>query len=123
MKKILLSIIYFFICIVASQAQALFGTTAGNGTGTINKFIPATNELTIVHSFKRVDHTPGYSHFIQASDGKLYGVAGGRKNNEGVLFSYDPLAGTYTKLYDFDSSNGSGPVGSLIQATDGKLYG
>ncbi|MEP6949129.1 MAG: choice-of-anchor tandem repeat GloVer-containing protein [Ginsengibacter sp.] len=123
MKNILPGIIYFLACTLSTRAQALFGTTSlgGNGGGTVNKFITATNNLTVAHPFESIPHTPG--DFIQANDGKLYGVAGGGKNNDGVIFSFDPLSATYAKLHDFDTASGAGPAGRLLQASDGKLYG
>jgi uncharacterized repeat protein (TIGR03803 family) len=64
---------------------------------------------------------------IQATDGKLYGMANsGGKYRAGVLFSYDPSGGTYAKLFDLSDStgtNGLWAAGNLIQASDGKLYG
>ncbi len=77
MKKILLAAICFLACIFSIQAQTLFGTTfnGGNGKeGTINKFIPATNDLIVAKSFESIASRPIYTNFIQASDGKLYGM-------------------------------------------------
>jgi uncharacterized repeat protein (TIGR03803 family) len=62
MKKILLSIIYFLACTFYLRSQTLYGTTSngGNeGAGTINRFIPATNTLTVVQSFKSNDSANG----------------------------------------------------------------
>src|SRR5687767_7023643 len=76
-KKILLTIISFVAVIFFAQSQTLYGTTAQGGSfggGTINKFIPATNNLTIAKSFESIESNPYYSTFIQASDGKLYGM-------------------------------------------------
>ena len=64
------------------------------------------------------------ANFIQASDGKLYGMTySGGSSGAGVIFSFDPSSSTYTKLKDFDGTNGGNPYGSLMQASDGKLYG
>ena len=126
MKKILLSIISFLACILSIQAQTLFGTTFNGGDvggGTINKFTPATNNLIVVKSFESIPAYPLYTNFIQASDGKLYGMtAYGGSSFSGVIFSFDPSSSTYTKLKDFDYTNGSEPLGgSLMQAGNGKL--
>ena len=127
MKKTLLGITCFFACIFSIQAQTLYGTTfnGGNdGGGTINKFIPATNNLIVPKSFESFASNPDYTNFIQASNGKLYGMtAFGGSNGAGVIFSFDPSSSTYTKLKDFDNTNGAYPQGSLMQASDGKLYG
>jgi uncharacterized repeat protein (TIGR03803 family) len=131
MKKILLSIIYFLVCILTVQAQILYSTTQGGGSGgagTISKFIPATNTLSVIKSFISNDLTDGSSPegtLMQANNGKLYGLTQfGGSNGLGVIFSLDPSSETYTKLKDFDGTNGGSPYGnSLIQASDGKLYG
>src|SRR5947208_996528 len=132
MKKILLGTIYFLACIVSIEAQTLYGTTLHGGAseaGTIIKFLPATNNLTVAKSFESNPANPNYANFVQASDGKLYGTAGGGKkfgagsNGYGVIFSFDPLSSTYTKLFDFNGKNGYNPFGRLIEASNGKLYG
>src|SRR5947208_1765055 len=129
MKKIILLSTAFYCCLQLStscvQAQTLFGTTfyGGNaGVGTINKFIPATNSLTVLKSFESL--VQGFTNLVLASDGKLYGMTNkGGSTDEGVIFSFDPLTAIYTKLKNFDFTNGGNPEGSLIQASDGKLYG
>ncbi|MDQ2719852.1 MAG: T9SS type A sorting domain-containing protein [Bacteroidota bacterium] len=127
MKKILLGFAYFLVSIFSIQAQTLYGTTfngGNNGGGTINKFIPATNNLIVPKSFEDIASNPQFTNFIQASDGKLYGMTQqGGSSNMGVIFSFDPTSSTYTKVKDFDNTNGAYPIGSLIQASDGKLYG
>src|SRR5438034_5588354 len=127
MKKTLLSIACSFVYIFSIQAQTLYGTTfygGKDGAGTINKFIPATNNLVVGKSFESFDYIPYYTNFIQASDGKLYGMTlFGGSNGAGIIFSFDPSSFTYTKLKDFDGINGGAPYGSLMQASDGKLYG
>ncbi len=55
MKKTLFGTACFLACIFSMHAQTLFGTTSkgGNdGGGTINKFMPATNNLTVARSFE-----------------------------------------------------------------------
>src|ERR1044072_3078176 len=98
MKKIILLSAVFFCClqscIAPLQAQTLYGTTfnGGNGgAGTINKFIPGTNNLTVARSFEDIAGLPYYTNLVQANDGKLYGMTrvGGR-GGTGVIFSYDP---------------------------------
>ena len=127
MKKLLLSIIYFLACIFSIQAQTLYGTTSNGGTdggGTINKFIPATNNLIVAHSLESLAVNPYYTNFIQASNGKLYGMTAiGGSSGVGVIFSFDPSSASYTKVKDFNIVDGASPEGSLMQASDGKLYG
>jgi uncharacterized repeat protein (TIGR03803 family) len=130
MKKILLGFACFFAYIFSMQAQTLYGTTPNGGNdggGTINKFIPATNNLIVAKSFESITSTNGNNpcaSLVKASDGKLYGMtAYGGSSNAGVIFSFDRISSTYTNLKDFDNTNGANPYGSLIQASDGKLYG
>src|SRR5665647_2640766 len=127
MKKILLSVALFFACLFSLKSQSLFGITyAGgkDGGGTINKFNPVTNDLTVEQSFQKQGANPYYTNLIQASNGKLYGITfNGGTSDVGIIFSFDPITSTYTKLYDFDITNGSSPTGSLINGNDGKLYG
>jgi len=126
MKKLLL-ITVCFLAYISVHAQTLFGTTSAGGNaggGTINKFIPTTNDLKVVSSFQSIASNPYYTNFVQATNGKLYGMTseGGNKN-VGAIFSFDPSNSTYTRLKDFDGINGSNPKGSLVQAGNGKLYG
>ena len=134
MKKILLWLACCFASVCSIQAQALYGLTISGGNdgwGALIKFTPATNNLTVAKSFESFAANPFYTNFIQASDGKLYGMTrDGGKNKTGmfglgggVIFSFDPVSSTYTKLIDFDGTNGANPYGSLLQASDGKLYG
>ncbi len=61
---------------------------------------------------------------IQATNGKLYGMANGGKNNNGVIFEYNLSTNTYIKKLDFDGeTKGRNPYGSFMQASNGKLYG
>ncbi|HEX7846613.1 MAG TPA: choice-of-anchor tandem repeat GloVer-containing protein, partial [Chitinophagaceae bacterium] len=132
MKRYLL-FICLFAHILSVQAQTLYGLTSngGNdGVGTLIKFMAGTNNLTVEKSFENTAKLPGLTSFIQASDGKLYGVTATGGNNNvpsddggGVIFSFDPSTSTYTKLKNFDGTNGAFPSGSLVQASNGKLYG
>ena len=111
-----------------TKAQTLYGTTLNGGTGgagTINRYVPATNDLTVAKSFESLDaYNPYQTNFIEASNGKLYGMTVyGGSSDAGVIFSFDLSSSTYTKLKDFDYTNGGYPYGSLVQASNGKLYG
>ena len=107
----------------------LYGMTKYGGTnniGVIFEYDIATNTLTKKADFtdSLTGKTPNGS-LMQASNGKLYGVAkNGGINNQGVLFEYDIINDTLIKKVDFDGINkGAYPKGSLMQASNGKLYG
>lgn len=134
MNKIILSFISFWAFIFSLHAQTLYGLTpnGGNdGVGSLVKFTPATNNLTVVKSFENYAKYPYYTNLIQASNGKLYGMTlyggndhlGGTGYGGGVIFSFDPSTSVYTKLKNFEGVDGINPYGSLVQASDGKLYG
>jgi uncharacterized repeat protein (TIGR03803 family) len=106
-----------------------YGMTYAGGMydiGVLFEYDPSTFTYTKKLDFEGA--TNGSSPFgslMQASNGKLYGMARtGGANNFGVLFEYDPATNTYTKKLDFaGTTNGQYPTGSLIQASNGKLYG
>src|SRR5580765_2535349 len=121
MKKFLL-LLCFLALILHVQAQTLYGLTplgGNNGWGVLAKFTPGTNNLSVAKSFESFAASPQYTNFIQASDGKLYGMTrfGGKSLDRnslggGAIFSFDPSTSVYTKLKDFDGINGSEPYGS-----------
>jgi uncharacterized repeat protein (TIGR03803 family) len=65
------------------------------------------------------------SKIMQASNGKMYGTTyTGGKNDDGVLFEYNPLTNTVVNKLDFDDAvYGRLSESPLLQATNGKLYG
>jgi uncharacterized repeat protein (TIGR03803 family) len=113
----------------------LYGTTTEGGPacpaeydacGTVFRMTLA-GELTTVYTFCLQagcpdGHSPQYT-IVQASDGNLYGVAGGGSGGE--IFRLT-LAGELTVLYNFCQEpgcpDGSGPTGLSI-GPDGALYG
>src|SRR4051812_13104355 len=117
MKKAFLSITCSF-CIFYLQAQILFCPIRYNdrnqdSAGIIVKFLPATNTLTVVHTFSQfaTDGSSGTApsgRLVQASDGKLYGTTLGGGNNStgyGTIFSLDPSSYAYKELWTFDNAN------------------
>jgi uncharacterized repeat protein (TIGR03803 family) len=107
----------------------LYGMTSGggvNGSGVIFSFNPSTSDYTNLKVFDYAqDGGNPYGSFIQASDGKLYGVTSqGGVNSAGVIFSFSTTTSAYTKLKDLDySTDGANPYGTLVQASRGKLFG
>jgi uncharacterized repeat protein (TIGR03803 family) len=110
-----------------------FGQAMGSGGGVIFKFDATTGIWDGVSSVYKLselapDSANGYELLgspIQATDGKLYGMAVyGGASGAGTLFSYDLSTNTFTKLHDFNpDTDGFAPQGSLIQAANGMLYG
>jgi hypothetical protein len=94
------------------------------GGGTIIKFIPATNNLTVVKSFafESLAASPTAALCRQAMESYMDDDYGGSRCLV-LSFSFDPSTSTYKKLKDFNRTNGVSPSGSLMQARDGKLYG
>ncbi len=109
----------------------LYGMTSEGGSydssgsnGVIFSYDPATSTYTKLMDFDGTHGKNPYGGLTQASDGKLYGMTSeGGNNDNGVIFSFDPVTSVYTTLIYFDGTNGSWPKGSLVQASDGKLYG
>jgi uncharacterized repeat protein (TIGR03803 family) len=114
--------------IQASNGKLYGLTSAGgaNGIGTLFEYDTVTSTYTKLVDFDGAGK--GFSpkgSLVQASNGKLYGMANsGGANDKGVLFQYDPSTAVFTKELDFDAiPSGAFPYGSLIQAKNGKLYG
>jgi uncharacterized repeat protein (TIGR03803 family) len=116
----------------ASLVQAsngkLYGLTKEGGTndvGVLFEYNPATNAYSKKIDFNGINGAYPLGSLIQASNGKLYGMAtyGGAKS-VGVIFEYNITTNILTKKIDFDSTvTGSYPLGALMQASNGKLYG
>lgn len=111
--------------VLASDGK-LYGMTSNGGTnnaGVVFSFDPVTANC---QKLKDLDYVNGgfpYGHLVQATNGKLYGMAwAGGKNGMGSIFSLDPVTNGYTKILDFDGTNGAYPISSFLQAKNGKLY-
>ncbi|HNS12862.1 MAG TPA: T9SS type A sorting domain-containing protein [Bacteroidia bacterium] len=105
----------------------LYGLTAfgGNfGVGVLFSIDISNNNLVNHYNFEQSTGADPQGDLIQASNGKLYGMAcaGGLKNY-GVIYCYDPSLNHYQKVHDFDSIDGRLPVGGLLEADNGILYG
>ena len=123
--------------IIQANDGKLYGMTSagGNsGVGTIFSFDLSSSTYKKLMDFSYPNGFLAYGSFIQASDGKLYGMTflGGiapddAPSGSGNIFSFDPSSSTYMELKDFDEmndpGNGGEPRGNLFEASDGKLYG
>ncbi len=120
--------IFPFGSLIQASNGKLYGMTAYGGVnddGVIFEYDPVNEIFTKKFDFSNSGGANPSASFVQATDGKLYGMTFyGGTNNLGVLFEYDITSNTYTKKLDFDDSNkGRNPYGSLMQASNGKLYG
>lgn len=96
-----------------------------NTLGVIFELDPATGIVTKKFDFDFQSGDRPAFNVTLATDGKLYGVAGGGGvYGFGTIFAFDPLTSTCEKLHDFDGpATGAVPIGTLTLAYDGKLYG
>ena len=118
--------------LVQASDGKLYGMTDDGGSGSypdgrgvIFSYDPLTSLYAKLADFTGYNGRRGLGSLIQATNGKLYGMAwsGGPDNTDGVVFSYDLSSSRYTKLLNFDGTHGAHPYGSLMQAGNGKLYG
>ena len=130
MKQLLFFFSFIFLLTTSYAQTELWGMTAAGGQfnkGVIFKTDGSGNNQTVEYScYKVAGESPSYTHLIEATDGKLYGMTsegGAVTNTLGVLFQYDPNTNIYAKKVNFTGLNGAGPKASLVQASDGKLYG
>jgi uncharacterized repeat protein (TIGR03803 family) len=117
----------YYTTLTPGNDGKLYGMTfngGANNSGVIFSYDPAKSSYNILYDFYVENGAQPAGSLIQASDGKLYGMAVfGGNYGYGVIFSFDIMTMTYTKLFDFQGDNGSQPNGSLFQNSDGKMYG
>ena len=112
--------------IFASNGK-LYGTTSGGGLSDVGVLFEF--DLTTHTVIKKFDFNPsltGYSDYrlIQASNGKLYGLAtAGGLNNSGTLFEYDYNTEILIKLVDFEVAAMGRSPHTLIETENNILHG
>ncbi len=121
-----------------ADSGALYGTTAGGGSGnngTVFKLTPPTKGQTawtesVLYSFKGGGDGATPIGGLIADSGALYGTtAGGGSGNNGTVFKLTPpakgqTAWTESLLYSFKGgSDGATPIAGLIADNSGALYG
>ena len=94
----------------------------GNGLGTVYRFDPKTNAVTVIHSFTLGDNAGIYPFgpLIVGKDGALYGTT--RENESGgapSVFRVD-TAGNFSVVGSLPNTE---PVAGVIQAKNGDFYG
>lgn len=112
--------------LVQADNGKLYGTSYNGGVSRVGVFFEfdITNQsFSKKFDFDVANGTNPVSTLLAASNGKLYGFAGGGGvHNRGVLYEYDPATANYTKKYDFMTETGS-PVGGPVQVGESKIYG
>jgi uncharacterized repeat protein (TIGR03803 family) len=112
---------------VASNGK-LYGMTlfgGANNLGTIIEYSVAATSVTTVVDMASSTGATSSGELVQASNGKLYGLARtGGNSNQGTIFELDPSTNTLTKKADLANTTtvGGSPFGSMI-ISSGKLYG
>jgi uncharacterized repeat protein (TIGR03803 family) len=115
----------------AVTCQAPTGFTAGEGCGTVFRFVPG-GTVSVIHDFGGANGLAPQGPPVIGPDGALYGttVAGGAAgcgSNAGCGVVYRiTTAGQFSLLHRFgliDARDGHGPGGYPIFGSDGLLYG
>jgi uncharacterized repeat protein (TIGR03803 family) len=106
-----------YAALAAASDGNFYGTTSQggkHGAGTLFRFNPQTNALTVLHHFTVAEGSPLTAPFQAVVNGSLYGVTG-----PGTTYSVT-LAGVYKKLHN----KAPGPMwGPFIYGSDLNLYG
>ncbi len=101
------------------------GISTSSSDGVLLSFDPKTYKDSVIMSFIPKSGNRPEGSVMQAKNRIIYGMCGsGGKNNDGTLFSYDPVSGKETLLLNFNDTNGAVPFyGVLLEASNGLLYG
>jgi uncharacterized repeat protein (TIGR03803 family) len=106
-----------YAALATASDNNFYGTTSEggkHGVGTLFRFNPQTNALTVLHHFTVVEGAPVTAPFQPVYGGSLYGVTG-----SGTTYSLAPATGAYKKLH-----KAPGPMwGPFIYGSDLNLYG
>ncbi|MEM1220056.1 MAG: choice-of-anchor tandem repeat GloVer-containing protein, partial [Bacteroidota bacterium] len=129
MKKYILLVVLSSACAnLFAQGGEFWGVTRDGGdnfAGSIYKIDEDGTNQTTVYSFDyEVNGSDPDELTMVELNGLLYGTTdGGGINDDGTLFSYDPMTGTVNTLHFFlDTVSGENPFGPLF-TENGKIYG
>ncbi len=97
----------------------IYGTNSEGGIhnhGVLFELDINTNTYSKLFDFDSINGSLSYGKLMQASNGKIYGVASrGGINDQGTLFEYDIQTNTFAKLFDFDTSASFPAYGDLLE--------
>ena len=112
---------------------ALYGTTAGGGTGSSGTVFRVNADGTGFATLVNFDNANGarpFAGLVQGSDGVLYGTTreGGSAYGTGTVFRVNPDGTGFATIVTFDNAYSGGvwgtwPQGDLVLGPDGALYG
>ena len=103
-----------------AQQPVLYGSTT-TGNGGIFRYDSENNAIKSVYRFKNSGEFTG-AKMVHATNGLIYGVAGGGPFGYGIIYSLDPATSKYKIEKNFREVDGAAPI-SIVQGKDGKLYG
>ncbi len=115
--------------LILGQDGLLYGMTEEGGTkndGTLFSFDTKTLTEKVLVDFDSLNGSFPFGDLMQTSDGLMYGLtSSGGFNNDGVLFSFNPVTSKDTVLLQIGTLNGAWyPSGNLIEDTLNQiLYG
>ena len=111
----------------------LYGCTVFGGTmkdvGVVYRVNRDGTGYAVLHRFDDQAHQgrypPAEQPLLEASDGSLYGAAGGGTMRAGLLFKLSKSGDDYQVIHQFEGESGTGdsPIGGLVEWCDGTLYG
>lgn len=103
--------------VIQASDGNFYGETSGSSFGKVYRLTPAGGPLVILHLFNGTDGENPTGGLMQASNGILYGVAGGGSGS-GVVFNVNTAGTFFSTPHTFIGSDGAAPTGGLVQASD-----
>jgi uncharacterized repeat protein (TIGR03803 family) len=106
-----------YASLVQASNGKFYGTTyygGANGVGVIYQ-MTSSGVVTVLHDFTNYDGGPPTVALVQATDGSLYSVGGGK------LFRINPSSGNFSVQYTYGAEGN--PSSPLLQNTNGVFYG
>ena len=78
----------------------------------------------VLHVFTAAEGNPGFSTFVEDSNGILYGTTStGGTNGLGTVFKFNTLTNQFNTIASFSSATGGNPEAGMVMDGAGNLYG